>query len=503
MPQRKLIFLKALLPLGLLAMALAVFRRKPDDWEYERADDEGETSAVTPAPIATDVRRPKRRFAYAAAFTTLFFAGAAFTAGAGDQMVRLADEDAAALEAAQLSAPPAAEAELAPEDAAPAATPEAPAEAPAAEASAEVAAPAEPAPAEAAPAPEAAPATDAAPAPAADPAAEAAPSTEAAMAAEPAAEQADAAAPSNVVSTAPAGRAAAPQAAAPKPAPAAKPKPATPTKKWAVKRAAAPPAKAPEVEIEHGGEPTIWLNRALPDPTPASARLARPFAKRLVAVSKRHGADWAAVLGVLRAQGERGSVPASARELNTLATRLAGADTWKGALAISGRTAFADRAAAFADLYRFVGVEALVSGYGAAKGRLAEKVLSTPGILIYGGGRTDIQLGRIDVRVVVLIGYLAQRHGSVTVSSLFSGHRKFARPGVVSAHVYGHAVDIAAVGGTPIAGHQQPGGLTEAAVRSVLLLPGELQPQQVISLLGLGGPSFPMRDHGDHIHVGF
>jgi hypothetical protein len=25
----------------------------------------------------------------------------------------------------------------------------------------------------------------------------------------------------------------------------------------------------------------------------------------------------------------------------------------------------------------------------------------------------------------------------------------------------------------------------------------------VISLLGLGGPSFPLGDHGDHIHVGF
>jgi hypothetical protein len=62
---------------------------------------------------------------------------------------------------------------------------------------------------------------------------------------------------------------------------------------------------------------------------------------------------------------------------------------------------------------------------------------------------------------------------------------------------------VAAVAGTSILGHQQPGGLTEAAVRSVLLLPSELQPQQVISLLGLGGPSFPLRDHGDHIHVGY
>jgi hypothetical protein len=274
------------------------------------------------------------------------------------------------------------------------------------------------------------------------------------------------------------------------------------TTQWVVKRAGATPAPAPE--IEHGlGEPTIWLNRALPDPTPASARLARSFASDLVAASKKHGADWAAVLGVLRAQGERGSVPATAAELDTLAARLAHENAWKGALAISGRTSFADRADALADLYRSVGIEALVTGFEAAKARLTERLLADEDVWIYDSGREDLAAGRIDVRVIVLIGYIAERHGAVTVSSLFSGHRKFARPGVVSAHVFGHAVDIAAVGGTPIAGNQEPGGITEATVRSVLLLPSELQPQQVISLLGLGGPSFPLRDHGDHIHVGF
>jgi hypothetical protein len=52
-------------------------------------------------------------------------------------------------------------------------------------------------------------------------------------------------------------------------------------------------------------------------------------------------------------------------------------------------------------------------------------------------------------------------------------------------------------------GSQQPGGVTEAAVRNILLLPAELRPLQVISLLGLGGPSFPMANHFDHIHVGY
>jgi hypothetical protein len=64
-------------------------------------------------------------------------------------------------------------------------------------------------------------------------------------------------------------------------------------------------------------------------------------------------------------------------------------------------------------------------------------------------------------------------------------------------------VDVAALGTTPIAGHQEPGGVTEQAVRALLLLPAELQPKQVISLLGLGGRSLALADHADHIHIGY
>jgi hypothetical protein len=284
--------------------------------------------------------------------------------------------------------------------------------------------------------------------------------------------------------------------------------PAAPAPKPVLRAALKPKTPPPAPEIEHGqsdgyGEPTVWLNRELPDPTPPSARLTRTFAKRLFAAAKRHDADWAAILGVLRAEDKSGRAPATRAELDALAARLHNAQAWRGALALSGRTEFADEAEALADLYRSVGIETLISGYAQSKGRLAKRLLANEHVLLYQGGREDVQAGRIDVRVIVLLGYLAERHGSITVSSLFSGHRKFARPGVVSAHTFGHAVDVAAVAGTSILGHQQPGGLTEAAVRSVLLLPSELQPQQVISLLGLGGPSFPLRDHGDHIHVGY
>lgn len=150
-----------------------------------------------------------------------------------------------------------------------------------------------------------------------------------------------------------------------------------------------------------------------------------------------------------------------------------------------------------------LGGSALLAGLDSARRRLADAVLSDPRVQIYAGGRADIASGKIDPRVLALIEYLAESHGSVRVSSLVTGHRRFSRPRVVSAHVYGRAVDIAAVGGVPVAGNQQPGGAVEQAVREILALPDAVRPRQVISLLSLGGPSFPLEDHQDHIHVGY
>jgi len=252
---------------------------------------------------------------------------------------------------------------------------------------------------------------------------------------------------------------------------------------------------------------TFWLHRVLPDPTPPARRLDPRFARNLVAVASSHHVDWALVLGVLRAHGHRSSVPASKGHLKTLAANLrernANRGAWQAVLSLEGRTAFADRTIALRNYNRAVGLRTLVRGLVASKGALQNRVLADHRISIYAGGRSDIAAGRVDVRVLALLRYLAQAHGQVTVSCLITGHGLYARPGVVSAHIYGEAVDISALGGVSIYGNQAPGGLTEKAVRNILLLPVELQPRQVISLLGLGGPSFALANHYDHIHVGF
>jgi outer membrane biosynthesis protein TonB len=261
----------------------------------------------------------------------------------------------------------------------------------------------------------------------------------------------------------------------------------------------------PEASVP-GVESTIWLHRSMPDPTPPSKRLTRAFAHRLRSIARTSQADWALMLGLLRAEGRTGTSPASAAELRALASRLGtlhGQDRRSVALALAGDSESAERAVALAHYHRAVGLRALVRGLEWAKPRLEARLLRDDRIATYEGGRFDVDSGRVDVRVLVLIAYLADVYGEVTVSSLKSGHRLYSRPGVVSAHIYGLAVDISALGGVPIAGNQGPGGLTEDAVRNIMLLPGELMPRQVISLLGLGGPSFPMNDHGDHIHVGY
>jgi hypothetical protein len=463
---------------------------------------EAATESAQDDPLAEARRFGGHRMAASLTFAVLFFAGAAFSAGAGDMVAEAVDS--------------------ATETAAPTAALDQGAEAPPAETAdlecttrmkdfdgeecVDDSAPAEPAPTEPAPA-EGAPAQP-------DPAAPGEPAT-------PEADQ-PAASPSE---TAPAEDAAAAEDVRPagsRPVAPKAPSPALARAHARGKRPAAKPAGrpvlAPKPHLEHhesGHEPkqggpefgTMWLDRDLPDPTPPSRRLTRAFAHDLKAASRQAKVRWADVLAVLRARGDRSQAPAGRAGLTVLASRLAelGAreDSWGAFLALEGRTSFADRALALSRYHRAVGLSALVRGLEWAKPGLVKRVLKDERIQIYWGGREDIKEDRTDVRVLVLLAYLAEAHGQVTVSSLTSGHGYFSRPGVVSAHMYGLAVDIAALGGVSMTGNQQPGSVTEEAVRNVLLLPAELRPLQVISLLGLGGPSFPMANHFDHIHVGY
>ncbi len=449
-----------------------------------------------PAPLEAESREPKsrkRRLASTLVFTTLFFAGASLAAVAGDRMSASFDAgDPSALEATTTTT----EAEAAPA---------AETAAPAAEESA-------------------APATEESAAPAAeDPLAAAATTGSSShdmsdSAAEPAA--ADSTAPtsddaSNAdQSTAPTAQATGPESDARAPRASSLAPPRTRAKKARVRtehlRAVLLPKlkPAPPPEIEGpASAATIWLNSPLPDPTPPALRLSPTFAANLQAAARANGVNWAVMLGILRARGANGHSPADRGTLRKLAGRLGSFGPTKGdwatIIAYAGDTRFADKAVALARYDRAVGLNGLVKGLEAAKESIATRLLADPMVSIYEGGRNDIIQNKVDVRVLTMIAYLRESFGQVTVSCLISGHRLYARPGVISAHIPGHAVDIAGLGGTSIQGHQAPGSITEHAVREILLLPREVMPRQVISLLGLGGPSFPLANHYNHIHIGY
>ena len=138
-----------------------------------------------------------------------------------------------------------------------------------------------------------------------------------------------------------------------------------------------------------------------------------------------------------------------------------------------------------------------------SKEQLERRVLADPRLELYECGRQDIETGQIDRRIMALLEYLAERGFRLTVTSLKCGHSVLTSSGNVSQHSTGGAVDIAEINGQPILGNQGPGTLTYALVREVLQLQGTMTPDQVISLMDLGGPSFAMADHDDHVHVGY
>jgi hypothetical protein len=136
---------------------------------------------------------------------------------------------------------------------------------------------------------------------------------------------------------------------------------------------------------------------------------------------------------------------------------------------------------------------------------LRHEVLHDDQIDIYGCGRQDVIDNRIDDRVLATLEYLRLSGFDATVTALECGHSFLTKSGNVSEHSSGDAVDIAAVNGTAVLGHQGPGSITDDVVRRLLRLQGLMSPHQIITLMTYAGQdnTFAMPDHANHVHVGF
>jgi hypothetical protein len=139
-----------------------------------------------------------------------------------------------------------------------------------------------------------------------------------------------------------------------------------------------------------------------------------------------------------------------------------------------------------------------------SKEALQRRVLADEQIELPICDRIEVRAGQIDRRVLATLAYLSQQGFRLTITSMLCGrYGSITTSGNISNHSFGNAVDIALINGIPVLGNQGPGTITESLLRSVLRLQGTLVPDELISLQELGGPSFAMADHADHVHIGW
>jgi hypothetical protein len=122
-----------------------------------------------------------------------------------------------------------------------------------------------------------------------------------------------------------------------------------------------------------------------------------------------------------------------------------------------------------------------------SKRELQRTVLSDPGISVYACGRRDIAAGTIDKRVLALLAFLSRSGLHPTVSALHCGQAPTAGAGAASAAARGDGVEITAVNGHRIAGHQGAGTVTDLTIRTLLTLPAEFMPARILSLMRYPG----------------
>ncbi len=130
-----------------------------------------------------------------------------------------------------------------------------------------------------------------------------------------------------------------------------------------------------------------------------------------------------------------------------------------------------------------------------SKQQLEPQVLHDAGIRLSRCGRQDVQEGRVDRRVLATLEYLSVSGLKPTASGL-----KCPRSTTASIAAYAPAsdgsdlVDIKAIDGIPVAGHQSPGSLADNAIRKLLMLQGLNRPQRIVSLMSYPGAAGALSD---------
>jgi len=120
--------------------------------------------------------------------------------------------------------------------------------------------------------------------------------------------------------------------------------------------------------------------------------------------------------------------------------------------------------------------------------------------------RQDVQEGRVDKRVLAMLEYLSVSGLRPSISGLpCAPATPAAAAANVSAGDTAKAVEITAINGIPIAGHQGPGSLADETVRKLLMLQGISRPLRIVSTMSYPGAAAAITSPSASaaIHVAF
>jgi len=144
-----------------------------------------------------------------------------------------------------------------------------------------------------------------------------------------------------------------------------------------------------------------------------------------------------------------------------------------------------------------------------SKNQLELAVLSDPGIVLDARARHEVASGAIDRRVLAVLAFLSRSGLKPTVEAIHRG------PGPSAAAAAGHtppsdsdtggSVDISAVNGIPIAGHEGSGSIADSTIRTLLTLQGEYAPSQITSLMKYpdAANTLATRAHAEAVQIDF
>jgi len=252
-------------------------------------------------------------------------------------------------------------------------------------------------------------------------------------------------------------------------------------------QASAPAGEGGEQSAGVGGKVRVFAHPGNPD-----ARLARHLRERATR-DRALPAGWAVLArGSLVAQGTvLGHLAAGDSSQATLrfAIRPAGAqsaidprpilENWRQlALALHPHGARAGSVLAGATAAEAFSLSAF---------ELERAVLADPGIQMGACDRSQVALGKVDRRALALLVFLSRSGLKPTVGELRCGAEVRTHAGAAIVFPSPGTLDIAAINGVPIAGHQGAGTVTDETIRTLLTIGRRYAPKRIVSLMSYPG----------------